>query len=323
LDRYVQAALGNVPPSLVQRLLRRGKVRLNGARGRPGDRIAAGDQVEIHHVSRQGDAPRTAASAHSSSAASSSRAAAATGIVLLHRDALFLVVQKPAGVACHDAGDARGSVLGWARDHLRDEIAAGQVRPALAHRIDVGTSGVVVLGLTAAAVASFHQHLAEGRVEKRYLAAVWGVPPVDEFEVDVRLQRVEGVGRRQPKVRPAQPPSGRSARTVVRVLARGRDASLVDAVPVTGRTHQIRAHLLAAGWPIVGDLRYGDAVRDGDHGVGALRRYPMLHAWRIAFPGPAGPVAVVAALPDDARTVLRRLALPEPGGGPGSKLTPP
>lgn len=318
LDRYVQAALGNVPPSLVQRLLRRGKVRINGARGRPGDKVAAGDQVEVHHSPRAGDrpaaGPRTVAT---------SSPPAGLDIVPLFRDARYLAVQKPAGVPCHAAGEARGSVLGWARERLAAEIAEGRVRPALAHRLDAGTSGVVVLALTAAAVASFHRQLAEGQVEKVYLAAVWGHPPDDQFEVDLPLQRLEGVGRREPKMRPAPPRSGLAARTALRVLARGRTASLLLARPLTGRTHQIRAHLLASGWPIVGDPRYGDVPRDRAHAIGELHGHPMLHAWRIAFCGSSGRLTLTAPLPEEARAVLRRLELPDPTWPPGEELTAP
>ena len=326
LDRFVQAALGGVPPSLVQRLIRHGKVRRNGLRGRPGDRIAAGDVVEIHHSLRTGDAGRPRAGVtmealpgQGSGGRARSRPPTAresapldpdpAQLTVLHRDAEYLVVDKPAGWPCHTADDAHRSVLGWARAHLRTEVVAGDVRPALAHRIDLGTSGVVVIALTASAVARFQQQLARGQVHKRYVVAVWGCPAADDLRLDTPLQRHEGVGRDQAKMRPARASSGLAALTLCRVVARARTASLLLATPVTGRTHQIRAHLQAAGLPVVGDRRYGDRPRDRAAGVLAVVDHQLLHAQRIAFQGAGGPVTASAPLPVDVQRALELLGL--------------
>ncbi len=316
LDRFVQAALGNVPPSLVQRLLREGKVRLNAGRGRPGDRIVAGDEVVIHHQPRPADAVRAArpgpSPPHSGQPPLDSAAPLRGPLpAVLYENARFLLVDKPAGLPCHAPAGAGPSVLAWAAQRYAPGIASGRVRPALANRLDKDTTGIVVIALSAAAVADFQRLLAQGRVTKTYLVAVWGTPPADAWRIELPLVRRPHGPRTAPKVvAAADAPGARASCTALRVLARGTHAALLAATPVTGRTHQIRAHLKAAGLPIVGDPRYGDPSRDRTQGVAALLRRQLLHAALLAFTDGDRPVRAAAPLPGDARAALARLGLP-------------
>lgn len=328
LDRFVRTLLGDVPMSLVQRLIRTGQVRVDGKRcGQAGTTLELGQTVVVHHTPRHPGSPRPAP----------------TGlpyqgppIPVLHHDADFLAVNKPPHVACSEDGTQRANLPAWVRGILAEEIVAGRARPSLCHRLDRGTTGVVVFGLTAAAVSAFHRALADGTVEKRYWVAVWGRPR-DRFEIRVPLQRLGRTPPGRPKVVAAgdDGPS-QSACTRLRVLARGPTATLLEAVPLTGRTHQIRAHLIIAGWPVVGDPRYGDPARDRAEGVHHLLDHQLLHARSIRLPLVGGtgagagsslpPSPVVRAQPPtEATRVLKRLGLatsleadPSPGSSPGT-----
>jgi RluA family pseudouridine synthase len=155
------------------------------------------------------------------------------------------------------------------------------------HRLDRGTSGVMLFPKNRTAAARLSLQLKEGRVEKRYLALVSGVPPAGEWLVDQPIAKVGSA--RYGVARP-----GKEAQTGFRVVAQGDGAALVEARPFTGRTHQIRVHLAHCGLPIVGDSTYG--------GVGAARM--MLHCCSRAFEGrDGGVITVTAGLDEEYRQI--------------------
>ncbi len=204
---------------------------------------------------------------------------------VLYRDALMLVLDKPAGLAVHP--DRRGGpTLADGLDALRFGLPR---RPQLAHRLDRDTSGCLVLGRHAQALARLGALFASGAVEKRYWALVEGGPGEPEGTIDLALVR-RSADPRDWRMRPD--PAGQPALTRWRVLGRGegenRSLTWLELTPVTGRTHQLRVHCAAAGWPIRGDALYGRAG-------GGLR----LHARRVTVPlyPRKPPIAVEAPVP--------------------------
>jgi 23S rRNA pseudouridine955/2504/2580 synthase len=301
LDRFVAAALGRVPMSLVRRLLRTKKVRVNGERGRAERRLTAGDRVVVHHTPRadDGSAGRTPEVEY-----------AGPPIPVLAETEGFLFVAKPAGVACSDDGRDDHALAAWLRSFLRERIGSGEVRPEPCHRLDRHTTGVVVVALTAAAFDRFRRALEHEQVRKTYEVVVHGTPGRDRFEIDVPLVRRPGARADEPRMvdaREETSATARDARTRFTLLRRGRDVSLLRAEPLTGRTHQIRAHCRVAGLPVVGDPRYGDATRATE------RRGQLLHARAVTLTDGDDPVEVRADWPADRARRLRELGLLDDG----------
>lgn len=198
---------------------------------------------------------------------------------VLYRDGLMLVIDKPAGIPVH-AGPGGGANL----EHWFPLLRFGLARPpALAHRLDRDTSGVLVLGRHPKALRRLGRLFAEGRAEKVYWAVVAGVPAEPEGRIDTAL-------RKQPRGvtgwRVMADPAGQPALTDYRVLGTANGRAWLELRPRTGRTHQIRVHCAGLGWPVVGDATYG--------GPGGERM--QLHARSIALPlYPARPAVTVTA----------------------------
>ncbi len=173
---------------------------------------------------------------------------------LLYRDALMLVVDKPAGIAVH-RGPRSGPNGGANLEELFGALRFGLPRdPALAHRLDRDTSGCLVLGRHRKALERLGLLFKQGKVAKTYWAVVEGAPDAEEGLIDLALGRRDATRGWWMKVDPAGQPS----RTRWRVLGRGGDGRTALALmPLTGRTHQLRVHCAAMGWPILGDPIYG------------------------------------------------------------------
>lgn len=215
---------------------------------------------------------------------------------LLYRDGLMLVVDKPAGLPVH-----RGPKGGDNLEIHFDALRFGLPRPpALAHRLDRDTSGCLVLGRHRKALERLGKLFHDGRIEKTYWAIVEGAPPDEEGRVDLALGRLDS--ERGWWMRPD--PLGQPARTSWRVLGRGRDLvgqdlTFLELRPHTGRTHQLRVHCQALGWPILGDPVYGHGKRTGA---------PLhLHARAIVVPlrENKDEIAVAAPAPEHMRAALR------------------
>jgi tRNA pseudouridine32 synthase/23S rRNA pseudouridine746 synthase len=174
---------------------------------------------------------------------------------LLYRDGLMLIIDKPAGFAVHKGPKGGGSL----EDHF-GALRFGLPRaPALAHRLDRDTSGCLVLGRHRKALATLGKLFKGGRVGKTYWAVVEGGPTEDEGRIELPLGRLDDKRGWWMKV----DPEGQEAVTTWTVLGRADGLTWLALEPVTGRTHQLRVHCAASGWPVVGDTIYGNAPRIG------------------------------------------------------------
>lgn len=209
---------------------------------------------------------------------------------LLYRDGLILVIDKPAGIAVHSGPSGKPAL-----EDSFDRLRFGLPRlPALGHRLDAGTSGCLVLGRHPKALRRLGRIFSQGLAEKTYLALTRGVPAAPSGRIVAPLQKVS---TRAAGWRILVDPAGKPAATRWRVLASGEGHALLELVPETGRTHQIRVHLAHLGFPILGDRTYGGGEEDG----------PMcLHAARIRLPlwPDKPPVDVSAPLPPHMRAAM-------------------
>ncbi|MER2263626.1 RluA family pseudouridine synthase [Methylobacterium oxalidis] len=213
---------------------------------------------------------------------------------LLYRDALLLVIDKPAGLPVHP-GPKGGETL---TDHL-DALRFGLPRrPEAVHRLDRDTSGCLALGRHAKALARLNRLFATAAAEKVYWALVEGGPEADALTIDLPLARRSDDPRSWWM---KADPAGEPALTQVRVLGRTPDGarSFLELRPVTGRTHQLRVHCAATGFPIVGDAIYGSAPRSGGPGL-------QLHARALTLPlyPKREPVRTEAPVPEHMRAGL-------------------
>ncbi len=224
--------------------------------------------------------------------------------LVLHRDGLMLVLDKPAGIAVH-----RGPKGGGSLEDDFGSLCFGLPRPpALAHRLDRDTSGCLVLGRHRKALARLGLLFKQGRIGKTYWAVVEGRPDADEGLIDLPLGRRDASRGWWMQVDPLGAPS----RTRWRVMGRDGGAQTWLALePLTGRTHQLRVHCAAMGWPIVGDAVYGAAPNASE---------PLhLHARAVSVPLPAGrePIRVEAPVPGHMAAALARTG----GAGPTRSTT--
>lgn len=281
LDVVAAAALG-VTRAEIQRAIADGRVTVDG-RGRPRSfGLAGGESVEVDL--------RAPAAIH----------AGGDPVPVVYQDDALAIVVKPAGVLTHPTTVHREGTL--VSRLLAMDVplapAGGPMRPGIVHRLDAGTSGLLLVASTDEAYAALQDMLRRHEVDRRYLALVRGSPAHDDFRVEAPL------GRRAAKI-VVDRVAGRAAATGFTVEERLARTTLIEAAPETGRTHQIRVHLKAVGHPIVGDTRYGgggdDARRLGLH-------RPFLHAWRLDLihPMTGAPVAAEAPLPPDLLEALDR-----------------
>ena len=294
------SALAGISRSQARRWIDAERVRLNALPCRASQAVALGDALEA-------DPPPTE---------DSPLVPEALPLAVLYEDADLIVVDKPAGLVVHPAPSHRGPTLVHALlHHCRDLSGVGGVmRPGIVHRLDRGTSGVLVVAKHDAA----HRHLArqfsDHSVERLYRALVRGVPRAGSG----RIERAIGRHPRDRKRMSVRAARARAAATGWRVLRRFPAAghSWLELRPETGRTHQLRVHLASAGLPIAGDPVYGRAGRAANRGPGRpleLAR-PALHAAVLGFTHPlrGEPLRFEAPLPPDLARVLAELeaALP-------------
>lgn len=265
LDNYLQRELKGLPRNRIYRLLRTGEIRVNKGRVKPDYRVESGDIIRIPpmHLREQKAGSR-----------------AGPGLLkqlsdrILYESADMLVVNKPAGLAVHGGSGVKLGLI----EALR-QLRPDDKRLELVHRLDRDTSGCILLSRKRAALRELHRQFRDHEVQKVYQALAHGAWPATMKVVRAPLRRsTNPEGERWVKV----DGGGQSAETRFTVLESYPDATLVQAEPVTGRTHQIRVHALHAGCPLFGDDRYGDREQNEKDRKRGLKRL-FLHAHSLSF----------------------------------------
>lgn len=230
---------------------------------------------------------------------------------LLYEDDALVVLDKPAGLVVHPgAGQSTGTLVHRLLARYPEMAGVGGPgRPGIVHRLDQGTSGVMVVARTAAAYRALATDFAERRVKKTYLALVFGTPREVRGRIEAAIGR-HPQRRKEMTVRP----TGRPALTRYQVLAHAAGVALLEVDLGTGRTHQIRVHLKSIGHPLVGDPTYGEKRWKGEAGRarGSLRSFPRpaLHAWRLELTHPSSGerCAWEAPVPEDLRRLWNQVS---------------
>jgi 23S rRNA pseudouridine955/2504/2580 synthase len=286
LDRWFKRNLPEASFGQVSRWARTGQLRVDGKRATPGDRIEAGQTIRVPPQAEEtAKAPRTPRRV-----LLSDDEIAFVRSLVIHEDAAAIVVNKPPGLATQGGTKTHEHL-----DRLLDGLVAeGAPRPKLVHRLDKDTSGALLIAKTPRAAAFFSRAFSGRTARKVYWAIVTGVPAVDDGLVDLPLAKQPGTGGEKMHVDEAE---GLPSRSRYRVIDQaGNRAAWVELQPLTGRTHQLRAHMLAIGHPVLGDGKYG-----GQEAflTGAISRKLHLHARRIRIDHPdGGRIDVTAELPD-------------------------
>jgi 23S rRNA pseudouridine955/2504/2580 synthase len=281
LDRWFRRHFPSLAHGRLEKLLRTGQIRVDGRRARAGDRLTPGQRVRVPPLgptnlppSREAAAPRP-------------RDLEMIRRAVLHIDDDLIVIDKPPGLAVQGGTNTERHL-----DGLLDGLRFGATeRPRLVHRLDRDTSGVLVLARSAAVAAKLAAAFRGKAVRKIYWAAVVGVPKPRRGRIDQPLAKLGGAGAERVA---ADDDEGKRAVTYYRTVAHAGDRFAWLALqPVTGRTHQLRAHCVAIGTPILGDGKYGGAAAHPS-GVPQPRKL-HLHARALALPHPSGGTLTVTA----------------------------
>ena len=285
LDRWFKRHYPGLGHGRLEKLLRTGRIRVDGKRARASDRVEPGQAIRVPVL---GDLPPPI------------RPAAPVGLrpadqamlheTILRRDEAVIVLNKPPGLAVQG-----GTAIERHLDGLLDELRFGNdERPRLVHRLDKDTSGVLIIARTAAAAAFLTRAFREKATRKIYWAVVAGLPKLRQGRIDLALAKTPGRGGERVR---AGAEDGRHAVTYYRVIDNaGSQASWLALMPLTGRTHQLRAHCAAIGTPVLGDGKYGAAAAHLAGLPGSRRLH--LHARSLSIPHPlGGTLEVTAPLP--------------------------
>jgi len=302
LDNFLLRLCKGVPKSHLYKAIRGGEVRVNKGRAEVHARLAAGDVVRVppFRVPTRG------------AASSGHRPVPAAAFPVVFEDDALLVIDKPAGVAVHGGSGVSFGVI----EQLRAANPQAKFLE-LVHRLDRDTSGLLMLAKRRASLLALHAMLREGRGRKHYLALVAGNWPNDRQHLRMPLTKwLTRTGERRVRVDDAGQPAHTIVEVVQRFNAARTSVTLLRAELRTGRTHQIRVHLAASGFPIVGDDKYGN---DADAATFARQGFTpdfapdfarmFLHAHSLEFPHPitGEPLQLQAPLPADCARLLTHL----------------
>jgi 23S rRNA pseudouridine955/2504/2580 synthase len=277
LDRWFQRHFPDLGHGPLQKLLRTGQVRLDGKRAQARDRVEPGQTIRLPPGVTVSPEPKLR-----QAAAVSARDAADIRDMVIHRDDLVIVLNKPPGLAVQ-GGTGTGRHIDGMLDALRFGL---EERPRLVHRLDKDTSGLLLIARTGQAAKRLGEAFRDRETEKLYWAVVVGAPPRSEGTVDLPLAKRPGV-RGDRELVQVDHEEGQKALTHFQVLDRaGKRAALLALWPRTGRTHQLRVHCAAIGCPILGDGKYGGEEALLAPVADAKRLH--LHARRLTLPHPSG-----------------------------------
>ncbi len=283
LDRWLAKTLPLLPAPLAQKYIRLKRVKVNGKGARRDVRLAAGDLLQLYINDEFFEKP-----APENAFLSLYR----PKLDILYEDEHILLLDKRPGLVVHpDENERVNTLLTHLQAYLYQKKEWSPCRensfaPALCNRIDRNTGGIVIAAKTAEALRIMNQKIKDRELEKFYLCAVKGTPRPPEGRLENYLWKDEVKKQVYVKARPE--PGARTAVTLDRTLARAGGLSLVECELVTGRTHQIRAQLAAAGCPLIGDGKYGSERENRKYG----RHGQALYSYRLVFrfTTPAGPL---------------------------------
>jgi len=293
LDVFLTSMLGGHSRSNIQRLIKDGHANVDGKRAKSNLALKAGQTVVIELPALVDPVPQPEA----------------LPLPIIYQDKDLIIVDKPAGMVVHPAAGHSSGTLVNALLHHVDDLSGigGERRPGIVHRLDRGTSGLMVVAKNDAAHEELSRQFHDREVEKEYIALVWG-----EVQAGRRIDAPIGRDPNDRKKMSARARRSREAVTrIVRAQKFGVVLTLAHIAIYTGRTHQIRVHLNAIGHPIVGDSLYGGVHRRVPGDLRAVKHLtrPFLHAARLAFTHPTEnrPMEFESPLPDDLQHVLDEL----------------
>ena len=289
IDNFLLRTCKGVPKSHVYRILRSGEVRVNKGRVGPEYRLQAGDSVRVPPI-------RVSASPSANALIS----IPAREFDILFEDEALLVIDKAAGLAVHGGSGVSFGVI----ELLRRQRPESRMLE-LAHRLDRETSGLLIIAKKRSALTRLHDAFRDGAIQKRYLTLVKGRwhNPLQHVRLPL-YKYLDGENQRRVSVSA----EGKEAHSIVRLLQRWENFSLLEVELKTGRTHQIRVHLTHLGFPLVGDDKYGDfALNKELQKIGMKRMF--LHAKKLNFCHPLSEqaIALEAPLPKDLHNFLMQL----------------
>jgi 23S rRNA pseudouridine955/2504/2580 synthase len=285
LDRWFKRHMPEVSFNIVSRWARTGQLRVAGKRAVPGDRVEAGQEIRVPPL--ESGPARTARPQLRRNPLTEDEEHFVRDMVI-YQDPNAFVLNKPPGLATQG-----GTKTHQHLDRLLDGLAEQDVRPKLVHRLDKDTSGALLVARSARSAGHFAKAFSGRTARKVYWAIVVGVPDANEGVIDAPLAKQPGTGGEKMHISEEH---GLPAKTRWRVIDRaGNRAAWVELQPLTGRTHQLRAHMAAITHPIVGDAKYGGPEA---FLTGGISRKLHLHARRIKIDAPeGGKIDVIADLP--------------------------
>ena len=277
LDRFVAKAVPLLPDSLLQKYIRLKRIKVNGKPAKRDLRLAVGDVLTLYINDEFFEAPRED---------NAWLKIAKPRLSILYEDENILLADKKPGVLCHSAGNwDYNTLIANIQAYLAQEgewhpKEEHSFTPALCNRIDRNTGGIVIAAKNAEALRILNEKIRDREIEKYYLCAVCGHPKPDKGRLENEL--FKDAVKNQVFVKSKPEPGSRSAVTEYQVLMFRNGLSLVECRLLTGRTHQIRVQMAHAGWPLLGDGKYGrEAVNRRYHEEGQA-----LYSWRLCFDFP-------------------------------------
>ena len=282
LDRFVGKAVPLLPESLLQKYIRLKRIKVNGKGARRDYRVAGGDVLQLYINDEFFEAPREE---------NSYLKVSTPRLDVVYEDENILLADKKPGVLCHSAGKwdyntlvANLQAYAYQKGEWRPR-EENSFAPALCNRIDRNTGGIVIAAKNAEALRILNEKIRDREIEKRYLCAVHGRPDPPAGRLEGFIFKDAKKNRVYVKDRPE--PGARTAVTEYRVLRSGNGLSLVECTLLTGRTHQIRAQMAHAGWPLLGDGKYGSERKN--RACGETKGQALYSCYlRFGFPTDAG-----------------------------------
>lgn len=274
LDRFVSKAAPLIPESLLQKTLRKKDIKINGRPAKGETRLAEGDTVRVYLPDEFFEAPREE---------NAWRKITAPRLDIVYEDENILLVDKKPGVLCHSAGEwSWNTLIANIQAYLRakgewDPARENSFAPALCNRIDRNTGGIVIAAKNAEALRILNDKIRDREIDKAYLCVVCGRPKPAEGRLEGYL--FKDAVKNQVYVTKKPQPGAKSAATEYRTLQSRKGLSLVECRLLTGRTHQIRAQMAAAGCPLLGDGKYGRERINRTYGETGQ----MLYSYKLTF----------------------------------------